>query len=159
MNKSTLKIFAVLSVASALCMALAACAPKNAIDYTVCYASGSSGYNDEKTYPSVILIRSESHLAQYSSDNGVNDVEFENGFFTENYVVAVEVGTSNSAVSYKVKYVQWADDNRLVVTLRREKLDSNMSGADVMSVYYSFIGISAEYEIADESGVTVNIVE
>lgn len=137
------------------CALLSACTNKdngdidNGISFSAQYAS-NCGWGYDKIYPHIITIYTENDLKDYCRENGIITVEYDANFFDGNFVVAVEMATSNGAQSYRVNKVL-LENEQLIVRVSYVIPEPDVSGAAVMGEYFLFVGLSNTISIEEKN--------
>lgn len=154
MKKLFGKLTAIAAIAALSLTLVAGCAPPGSIPFDAPQYEYTSASDETKTYPAARVVRSQHDLEQYCELNKLSAVEYDDEFFMDGYIVVVEASTASTAVKFEVKYVQWSEDNKILVTVIKSE---HGDGATVAGTCFMFIGLSIDYEITDESSVTINI--
>lgn len=143
----------VICAAFALCctaaVIFAGCAKDNGIGFTAQYDSNCC-WEQDKSYPELTVIRTYEDFISYRNENSLNSVEYQTDYFDGNFVVVIELATSNGAQSYIVNKAV-LDDGQLTVHYAYKDPPQDVSGAAVMGEYFLFAGFSNDIAVSDDA--------
>ena len=113
----------------------------------------SHNWNDNKSYPSVSIIRSFSEFTAYCTEHGIRNDFYDEAYFQDKYLVAIIEETRYSGEGYIIGSIFRYGD-KYFVTLEDD--DPNSIGdASVMGEWHCFIGFDNRVSILAESNVIV----
>jgi len=113
----------------------------------------SYNWNDNKSYPSVSIIRSFSEFSTYCTEHGIRNDFYDEAYFQDKYLIAIIEETRYSGEGYIIGSIFRYGD-KYFVTLEDD--DPNSIGdASVMGEWHCFIGFDNRVSISEESNVIV----